>query len=89
MTEIIYVIKTVVVLFLSVVQLAMLVRAVLSWIPMQETKIHDLLYSLTEPFIAPVRLLFYKLNWFQNLPIDLSFLVSYILISAVLMMLSR
>lgn len=88
MPYVIYVIKTVVVLFLSVVQLAMLARAVLSWFPMQENRIIDLLYSVTEPFISPVRLLFYKMNWFQNLPIDLSFLVSYMLISAVLMMLS-
>ena len=88
MPYVIYVIKTVVVLFLSVVQLAMLARAVLSWFPMQQNRIVDLLYSVTEPFISPVRLLFYKMNWFQNLPIDLSFLVSYMLISAVLMMLS-
>ena len=88
MPYVIYVIKTVVVLFLSVVQLAMLARAVLSWFPMQQNRIVDLLYSVTEPFISPVRLLFYKMNWFQNLPIDLSFLASYMLISAVLMMLS-
>lgn len=88
MPYVIYVIKNVVVLFLSVVQLAMLARAVLSWFPMQENRIIDLLYSVTEPFISPVRLLFYKMNWFQNLPIDMSFLVSYMLISAVLMMLT-
>lgn len=88
MPYVIYVIKTVVVLLLSAVQLAMLARAVLSWFPMQENRITDILYSLTEPFIAPVRHLFYKMNWFQRLPLDMSFLVSYLLISAVLMMLS-
>lgn len=84
---IIIVIKNVVILFLSLVQLAMLVRAVLSWFPMEPNKFTDILYSLTEPFITPVRLLFHKLNWFQGLPIDLSFLVSYLLISVVLMIL--
>ncbi len=87
MDYVIYIIKSVVVLFLSAVQLAMLARAILSWFPMQENKLTGFLYAVTEPFITPIRLLFYKLNWFQNLPIDLSFLVSYLIISMALMIL--
>ena len=86
--QVVYVIRHVVVLLLSVIQLAMLARAVLSWFPMQRNKYTDLLDTVTEPFISPIRLLFYKMNWFQRLPIDVSFLVSYMLISAVIMMLS-
>ena len=88
MPQVVYVIRHVVVLLLSVIQLAMLARAVLSWFPMQRNKYTDLLDTVTEPFISPIRLLFYKMNWFQRLPIDVSFLVSYMLISAVIMMLS-
>lgn len=87
--QVIYVIKNVVVLFLSAVEFAMLARAVLSWIPMEPNKYIDLLHTFTEPFIAPVRQLFYKMNWFRGFPIDMSFLVSYMLISAVVIILSR
>ena len=50
-------------------------------------KISDFLYSVTEPFIYPVRMLFEKMNWFSGLPIDISFLVTYMLITVVLIFL--
>ena len=80
-------IKSVVLVFLTAVQFAMLGRAILSWFPMNSNKLTDFLYSVTEPFIYPVRMLFEKMRWFQGLPIDISFLVSYLLISIVLMLL--
>lgn len=86
-TYILQIIANVVVILLSVVQLAMLVRAILSWFPMDSNKFTDLLHALTEPFIYPVRALFYKLNWFQELPIDISFMVSYLLITVLIMIL--
>lgn len=72
---------------LSAVQLAMLVRAVLSWFVMDENKIVNFLYAVTEPFIVPVRLLFEKLNWFQNSPIDFSFMITYLIISIIIIIL--
>ena len=80
-------IKNIVIIFLTAVQFAMLARAILSWFPMNSNRFIDFLHSVTEPFIYPVRLLFEKMNWFQGLPIDISFLVSYMLISIVLMIL--
>ena len=77
------VIKDTVVFFLTVVELAMLLRAIFSWLPIEQNRFIDILYAVTEPFIAPVRTLFVKMNWFQGLPIDLSFLISYVLISIV------
>ncbi len=79
-------IKNIVIVFLTAVQFAMLARAILSWFP-NATKFNDFLYSITEPFIYPVRLLFDKMNWFSGLPIDISFLVTYILISIILIFL--
>ena len=81
------IIKNIVVVFLTAVQLAMLARAILSWFPMNGNRFTDFLFAITEPFIYPVRMLFDKLNWFTGLPIDISFLVTYILISLVLMFL--
>ena len=75
------VIKSFVLIFLSVIQLAMLLRAILSWFVMGGGKFTNFLYAVTEPFIAPVRALFEKMNWLQNSPIDFSFMVTYLLIS--------
>ncbi|MGM9682349.1 MAG: YggT family protein, partial [Eubacteriales bacterium] len=72
---------------LMALQFAMLLRAILSWFPMEDNKFTNFLYALTEPVIYPVRALFEKMNWFQNLPIDISFLVAYILISVISMLL--
>jgi len=77
-----YVIITIVKIFIYVLQLAMLLRAVMSWIPdMQENKFSDFLYTVTEPVVIPVRMLFEKMNWFQNMPLDVSFIVAYLLLA--------
>ena len=83
MSVIIFVIKNAVLLLLGAIELAMLARAILSWFPMMENKLVDFLYGITEPIIYPIRRLFVKLNWFQGLPIDISFLVAFMLISLV------
>lgn len=77
-----------VVLILSVFQLAMLIRAIMSWFPGDSNKFEIFLYAITEPLILPVRKLFERLNWFQELPIDVSFFVTYLLLSIVLVLLA-
>ncbi len=81
------VIKNVVIVFLTAIQLAMLARAILSWFPMDGNRFTDFLFAITEPFIYPVRMLFDKLNWFTGLPIDVSFLATYLIISLLLIIL--
>ena len=80
-------VATVVSLLLSAIQLAMLIRAILSWFPIDSNKFIDFLYGITEPFIYPIRALFVKMNWFQNSPIDVSFMVAYLVIFVLLMIL--
>ncbi len=80
-------IKNIVIVFLTAVQFAMLARAIMSWFPMNSNKFVDFLYAVTEPFIYPIRMLFEKMNWFSGLPIDISFLVTYFIISIVLIFL--
>ena len=77
-----------VVLILSVFQLAMLIRAIMSWFPGDSNKFEIFLYAITEPLILPVRKLFARLNGFQELPIDVSFFVTYLLLSIVLVLLA-
>ncbi|MBR0443087.1 MAG: YggT family protein [Clostridia bacterium] len=69
-------------------EIAMLLRAILSWFPIDEdNRFLNLLYCITEPIIMPVRALLEKLGWFQDLPLDMSFFFTYILLSVVSMLL--
>lgn len=88
MNEIAYVIIRVAVILIWVLQGAMFIRAIMSWIPgLDENKFGDFLYALTEPVIMPVRALLDRIPLFQGLPIDMSFLFTYLLLSLLSMLL--
>ena len=71
-------------LALSALQLLMLIRAILSWFPVdEESKLLRFVYCATEPIIIPIRGLLNRLDFFANMPIDISFMVAYLLISIV------
>jgi YggT family protein len=73
---------TIVKILIYALQFAMLLRAVMSWIPdIQDNKFSDFLYTVTEPVVLPVSMLFEKLRWFQNFPLDVSFIVAYLLLA--------
>lgn len=79
-----YLIVRFILLFLDVVSIAMLGRAVLSWFSMgEQTKIGTFLYVVTEPFIMPIRNLCGRFGWFQGLPLDMPFLITMVLLSTV------
>lgn len=79
-----YLIVRFILLFLDVVSIAMLGRAVLSWFSMgEQTKIGTFLYVVTEPFIMPIRNLCGRFGWFQGLPLDMPFLITMVLLSMV------
>lgn len=74
---------------LSVVLMAMLLRAILSFFMTDEdSKLSALTYAVTEPFIVPVRMLFEKFGWFEGMPIDVAFFVTCILIEMIRITLS-
>ena len=82
MVYVIYLIVKVVRLLLYVLELAMLLRAILSWLPIDEdSTLVNFLYAITEPLISPVRLLLDKLGWFRHTPLDISFFITFLLIS--------
>ena len=86
METFVFVIKNAATLLLSFVQIAMLVRAILSWFPL-DNRFVDFVCAVTEPFVYPIRRLFEKMGWFQGLPLDISFMVSYLLITVILILL--
>lgn len=69
---------------LFALEICMLIRAILSWFPIKEDNpILLFVTMMTEPIVAPIRALFEHFGWFQNIPIDISFFVAYILLSVV------
>ena len=79
--DIVYVVSSVLQLALTVIELAMFLRMIFSWFPMEPNGFTELLYNITEPLIYPFRALFARLNLFQNLPIDVAFMAAWIMLS--------
>ena len=65
-------------IFIEIISFAMMLRAILSWFVESDGVFVRFLYVITEPAIMPIRKLFYKMNWFQDVPIDLSFTFTFI-----------
>ena len=80
------IVETVRVLLL-VIQFAMMARAILSWFPIEPNKLTQLLDAITEPLIYPIRKLFEKMNWFQDIPLDMSFMATYLILVILIMLL--
>ncbi len=73
-----------VLLALGTVQLAMLLRMILSLLGFdEEGGIGAFLLLLTEPVILPMRILLSRFRALEGLPLDLSFMATYLLITLV------
>lgn len=67
---------------LSLFETCLFVRAILSWIPPARTsRVYEFFYRITEPVIYPLRKLLMRISWVRECPIDLTFLLVFILIS--------
>lgn len=66
---------------INVVWFAMFVRAILSWVdPMNEWKISAFMLAVTEPVIFPVRKLCEKMHWFEGTPLDMPFMLTWLVL---------
>lgn len=84
MPIIVSVIQMTVALLLDVLQFMMFARAIVSWFPnLSETKLGEFLYTVTEWVILPMRTLFDKLGWGNEMIIDLPFFATFILLSVI------
>lgn len=69
-------------LALSLLQIMMFARAILSFLPIDSSgKVTMFLTALTEPVIYPVRVIFDKLNIGTSIPIDIPFFVTFLILS--------
>jgi len=70
-----------VVVILYALQFLMFGRAIMSWFsPDEDNKLAQFLFMLTEPFVYPVRQLLNRFDFFSNMPIDMSFMFSMIIL---------
>lgn len=82
MQQITYVFANMAYLLIGAIQFLMLIRAILSWLPMlEENNITTFIYQVTEVVIYPVRCLLERSEAVASLPMDLSFFVTFILLS--------
>ena len=70
---------------LYVIELALVIRAVLSWIPnlSRENPFVVLLNQVTEPVLSPIRALIERSSFGRNSMLDLSPLVAFLIIEVV------
>ena len=77
-----YILSAIALWMLSLIQSMMTIRAIMSWFFMpEENGILRFLIVATEPFIIPVRALLHRIDAIAALPIDISFLVTFFLLS--------
>ena len=88
MYQIVYVITATLSLVLSALQLLMLIRAVTSWFPVDEdSAFMRFIYFATEPIITPVRVILDRFGLFEGFPLDMSFFITFMLLSILSMFL--
>ena len=87
MPEPLYVLVNFVMIFIEIISFAMMIRAILSWFVEGDNAFTRFLFVITEPAIMPIRKLFHKMNWFQEVPIDVSFSFTFIALFLVQMLL--
>ena len=67
---------------ISAIQTLMTIRAIMSWFFMpEENALLRFLTVATEPFIIPVRAILQRIEFIASMPIDISFLVTFLLLS--------
>jgi YggT family protein len=87
MTALFTVVISIVRTLLYVINFAMLLRAVLSWLPLDEdNRLLSAVCMITEPIIYPVRVWLDRFEALRNFPLDISFLVTTMLIFVALML---
>lgn len=87
MQTLLYLLAATVAIVLNFLYIAMFLEAILSWFIPEDRMIMVVLIAITSPIVLPVRMLLSRIPAIARLPIDLSFLVAFLLLGAVSSML--
>ena len=80
MESVVEIIQSVVLIFIDVVGLAMLVRAILSFLGSEESALGQICYAISEPLVFPVRAVMSRIPGIMELGIDFSFMATYLVL---------
>ena len=76
-----YVIRSTVLILISVTEIMMFIRAIFSWIPADvDNKFTRFVYGYTEIVISPMRALFNRFHLFESFPLDMAFFMTLLLL---------
>jgi len=65
----------------SVIEIAILIRVFLSWMPVpKDNRLVGLLYQVTEPILAPIRSIIERSSFGQSMMFDFSPIIAFILL---------
>lgn len=73
-------VKGTVAALITVLDVCMLLRAILSWILAEDNAFLGFVTMVTEPIIIPFRALFDRFGWFQNSPLDVPFFAAFLVL---------
>lgn len=75
--------RTLYILF-TIIELAILARVILSWVPMQkQNRLVNMLYMVTEPILAPIRGLIERSAFGRNMMFDFSPIIAFLIIGLI------
>ncbi len=81
MSVALYLIQQTAITLIGFLEIAMFARAILSWFDQTgESRISAFLFTITEPIIFPIRALCEKMHWFEGIPIDIPFMLTYLVL---------
>ena len=88
METILYIFAKCIEIILDFTMLCMMIRAILPiFVDVEGNRLYTFTLVVSEPFVIPIRFLFYKLNIGQESPIDWSFFATYLVLSLTTMLL--
>ena len=68
----------------SILEIAILIRVFLSWMPFpKEHRLIELLYQVTEPILAPIRNLIARSPFGKNMMFDFSPIIAFLMIGLI------
>ena len=68
---------------LAAIELCMLLRAILSFFSDPESTLLSFCYAVTEPVILPFRVMLSRFESLDSIPLDIPFLVTYVVLALV------
>ena len=68
----------------TIIEFAILARVLISWLPVpRENRLIQMLYTITEPILAPIRALIERSSFGKNMMFDFSPIVALLLVYVV------